>query len=52
MEKLHTLDLRGNPIPLSPEILQGEDSYESGNLFTILDFYFQTRDSNNTEELN
>ena len=52
MEKLEKLDLRGNPIPIPPEILQDEKSYEPGDLRTILDFYFQTRDPNDTEELN
>ncbi|EGK89151.1 GTPase [Microcoleus vaginatus PCC 9802] len=52
MEKLEKLDLRGNPIPIPPEILQGEELSEPGDLRTILDFYFQTRDPNDTEELN
>ena len=52
MEKLEKLDLRGNPIPIPREILQGEKSYEPGDLRTILDFYFQTRNPNDTEELN
>ena len=52
MEKLEKLDLRGNPIPIPPEILQSENYHEPGDLRTILDFYFQTRDPNDTEELN
>jgi Leucine-rich repeat (LRR) protein len=52
MEKLEKLDLRGNPLPIPPEILQGEKSNEPGDLRTILDFYFQTRNPNDTEELN
>ncbi|MEG4572029.1 COR domain-containing protein, partial [Microcoleus sp. N3A4] len=53
MEKLEQLDLRGNPIPIPPEILGEKDFYKSpGDLRTILDFYFQTRDPNDTEELN
>jgi hypothetical protein len=52
MEKLEKLDLRANPIPIPPEILQGEEFYEPGDLRTILDFYFQTRNSNDTEEVN
>jgi Leucine-rich repeat (LRR) protein len=52
MEKLKKLDLRGNPLPIPPEILQGEKFYEPGNLRTILDFYFQTRNPNDTQELN
>jgi len=52
MEKLEQLDLRGNPIPIPPEILTGNQSYQCGDVRTILDFYFQTRDPNATEELN
>ncbi|MCC3427757.1 MAG: leucine-rich repeat domain-containing protein [Microcoleus sp. PH2017_01_SCD_O_A] len=53
MDKLQKLDLRGNPIPIPPEIL-GKNKL-SGNprdVRNILDFYFQTRDPNATEELN
>ncbi|MEG3987743.1 COR domain-containing protein, partial [Microcoleus sp. S28C3] len=52
MEKLEKLYLQGNPLPIPPEILQGEESHEPGDLRTILDFYFQTRNPNDTEELN
>ncbi len=53
MEKLEKLDLRGNPIPIPREILGESRSFEDpGDLRTILDFYFQTRDPNDTEELN
>ncbi len=52
MEQLEQLDLRGNPIPIPPEILGSNQSYQPGDLLTILDFYFQTRDPNATEELN
>jgi small GTP-binding protein len=53
MEKLEKLDLRGNPIPIPPEILGEKELYKDpGDLRTILDFYFQTRDPNATEELN
>ncbi|HSF75048.1 MAG TPA: COR domain-containing protein [Microcoleus sp.] len=53
MEKLEQLDLRGNPIPIPPEILGEKELYKGpGDLRTILDFYFQTRDPNATEELN
>jgi internalin A len=52
MKKLKKLDLWGNPIAIPPEILQGEKSYQVGDLRTILDFYFQTRDPDATEELN
>ncbi|WP_293153618.1 COR domain-containing protein [Microcoleus sp. bin48.metabat.b7b8b9.023] len=51
MEKLKQLYLQGNPLPIPPEIL-GEKFYQPGDLRTILDFYFQTRDPNATEELN
>ena len=52
MEKLEKLDLRGNSIPIPLEILGGKQSSQPGDLRTILDFYFQTRDPNATEELN
>ncbi|MEG4864172.1 MULTISPECIES: leucine-rich repeat protein [unclassified Microcoleus] len=52
MEKLEKLDLRGNPIPIPLEILGGKQSSQLGDLRTILDFYFQTRDPDATEELN
>ncbi|MEG3957056.1 COR domain-containing protein, partial [Microcoleus sp. herbarium2] len=53
MEKLEKLDLRGNPMPIPPEILGPKEFYEDpGDLRTILDFYFQTREPNDTEELN
>ncbi|MEG3883412.1 COR domain-containing protein, partial [Microcoleus sp. herbarium19] len=53
LEKLQQLDLRGNPIPIPLEILGGKQFYQDpGDLRTILDFYFQTRDPNATEELN
>jgi len=52
MEKLEKLDLRGNPIPIPLEILGGKQSSQPGDLRAILDFYFQTRDPNDTEELN
>ncbi|WP_293352419.1 MULTISPECIES: COR domain-containing protein [unclassified Microcoleus] len=53
MKKLQQLDLRGNPIPIPPEILGEKEFYKNpGDLRTILDFYFQTRDPNATEELN
>jgi internalin A len=52
LEKLKQLDLRGNPIPIPPEILGSKQSYKPGDLRTILDFYFQTRDPDATEELN
>ncbi|MEG4011701.1 MULTISPECIES: COR domain-containing protein [unclassified Microcoleus] len=44
MEKLEKLHLKSNPLPIPPEILQDD-------LRTILDFYFQTRNPNDTEEL-
>ncbi|MEG4205613.1 leucine-rich repeat domain-containing protein [Microcoleus sp. Pol7_A1] len=53
MEKLEKLDLRGNPIPIPPEILRGKSFLDNaGDLRTILDFYFQTHNPNDTEELN
>ncbi|MEG4342869.1 leucine-rich repeat domain-containing protein [Microcoleus sp. A003_D6] len=52
MEKLEKLDLRGNPMPIPREIMGGSRFGDPGDLRTILDFYFQTRDPNDTEELN
>ncbi|MBD1887004.1 leucine-rich repeat domain-containing protein [Microcoleus vaginatus] len=53
MEKLEKLNLRGNPMPIPPEILGKSRSYgDPGDLRTILDFYFQTRNPNDTQELN
>ena len=53
MENLRRLDLRGNPIPIPPEILVRKEFFDApGDLRTILDFYFQTRDPNANEELN
>jgi internalin A len=51
MEKLKQLYLQGNLLPIPPEIL-GEKFYQPGDVRTILDFYFQTRDPDATEELN
>ncbi|MEG5188612.1 MULTISPECIES: leucine-rich repeat protein, partial [unclassified Microcoleus] len=48
MKHLKQLDLRGNPIPIPPEILGGKGFSKCA----ILDFYFQTRDPDATEELN
>ncbi|MCW6048986.1 leucine-rich repeat domain-containing protein [Lyngbya sp. CCAP 1446/10] len=52
MEKLEKLDLRGNPMPIPREIMGGSRFGDPGDLRTILDFYFLTRDPNDTEELN
>ncbi|MEG4208134.1 leucine-rich repeat domain-containing protein [Microcoleus sp. Pol7_A1] len=46
LKKLEKLDLRGNPLPLPPQLLkQGQEDEGCGNLRTILDFYFHTRNS-------
>ncbi|PSB02484.1 COR domain-containing protein [Merismopedia glauca] len=53
LEKLEKLDLRGNLLPIPPEILGKKEFWQDpGDVHTILDFYFQTRDPNATEELN
>lgn len=57
MPRVSPVEYSGQTVTLSVrlEILPnfvGLEAYESGNLFTILDFYFQSRDSNNTEKLN
>ncbi len=52
LEKLEKLDLRRNPIPIPPEILGEKELWRTpGDVHTILDFYFQTRDPNATEPL-
>ncbi|MEG4320267.1 MULTISPECIES: COR domain-containing protein [unclassified Microcoleus] len=51
MEELGQLHFPGNPLPIPPSILQGRQFYEAGDLRTILDFYFQTRNPDDTEEL-
>ena len=49
MKKLEKLDLQGNPLPIPPEILQGQQYYRrADDLRTLLNFYFQTRNPNNT----
>jgi internalin A len=49
---LEKLDLRGNPIPIPPEILGPKDTWQDpGNLTEILDFYFQTLDPDESEPL-
>ena len=50
--KLQTLDLRGNPIPIPPEILGQKEQYENiGDIKEILDFYFRVQDPKETEPL-
>jgi Leucine-rich repeat (LRR) protein len=51
LSNLQEIDLRDNPLPIPPAVLGG-DGWETGDPKTILDFYFQTRDPNATEELN
>ena len=52
LTKLEKLDLRGNPIPIPPEILGPRDYWrDPGNLDEILTFYFQVQDPNETEQL-
>lgn len=52
MPQLQKLDLRGNPIPVPPEILGPKELYEDpGDTQAILDFYFQVQDPTATEPL-
>src|SRR5271166_53748 len=52
LEQLKTIDLRGNPIPIPPEILGPKQPLEqSGDIDTILDFYFRTVNLEETEPL-
>ena len=50
LERLKTIDLRGNPIPIPPEIL-GPNLEQPGDIDTILDFYFRTVNLEETEPL-
>jgi Leucine-rich repeat (LRR) protein len=44
MKNLENLDLRGNPVPIPPQLLgYGQDLGGCGDLQTILDYYFHTR---------
>jgi hypothetical protein len=44
LKNLEKLDLRGNPLPIPLQVLgQGQDDEGCGDLRTILDFYFHTR---------
>jgi hypothetical protein len=54
MENLEKLDLRGNPVPIPPEILGDSRGVfrGPGDLRTILDFYFQTCDPGDTKKFN
>ena len=52
MPQLKILDLRGNPLPIAPEVLGPKGEYtRPGDINTILDFYFTTQDPNATEKL-
>ena len=49
---LKKLDLRGNPVPIPPEILGPKERYDDpGDVNEILDFYFRVQDPNETEPL-
>ncbi len=52
LNKLEKLDLRGNPVPIPPEILGSKDYWEElGDVQEILDFYFRVQEKNETEPL-
>jgi len=52
LSKLKKLDLRGNPVPIPPEILGPKESHrDPGEPQTILDFYFQVQNPDETEPL-
>jgi internalin A len=52
LEQLRTIDLRGNPIPIPPEILGPKQFWEPpGDIRTILDFYFRTVNPEEIEPL-
>jgi Leucine-rich repeat (LRR) protein/GTPase SAR1 family protein len=52
LDNLESLDLRGNPIPIEPAILGPKEWYEDpGDLQTILSFYFQSQDPNQSAPL-
>jgi GTPase SAR1 family protein len=49
---LQSLDLRGNPVPIPPEILGPKQLHEDpGDVNEILDFYFRVQDPTETEPL-
>jgi hypothetical protein len=52
-EAAEKIDLRGNPIPIPPEILASKQLWdnEPGDIDTILDFYFRTVNPEETEPL-
>jgi internalin A len=52
LPNLKELDLRYNPLPIPPALLGGVERDDVGDRKAILDFYFQTRNPNDTEELN
>ncbi|GAB1539352.1 hypothetical protein NUACC21_20180 [Scytonema sp. NUACC21] len=52
LPNLETLELRGNPVPIPPEILGSKESPKyPGDVNEILDFYFRVQDPNETEPL-
>ncbi|HIK46723.1 MAG TPA: TIR domain-containing protein, partial [Leptolyngbyaceae cyanobacterium M65_K2018_010] len=52
MANLERLDLRGNPIPIPPEILGPKERWQGpGDIREILAYYFQTLDPNETAPL-
>ncbi|MEM1370114.1 MAG: COR domain-containing protein, partial [Cyanobacteria bacterium P01_H01_bin.15] len=52
LTNLQKLDLRGNPVPIPPEILGPKEIWQDpGNLQEILNYYFQVLDPHETEPL-
>ncbi|MGJ3244528.1 MAG: COR domain-containing protein [Elainellaceae cyanobacterium] len=52
LRELEEIDLRGNPVPIPPEILGPKEWYKDpGDIQAILDFYFQVQDPQETEPL-
>ena len=52
LNKLNKLDLRGNPVPIPPELLGAKNNLgDPGDVQEILDFYFRVQDPNETEPL-
>ena len=52
LPRLKKLDLRSNPIPVPPEILGPKNiNFPPGDLITILEYYFQILDPNESEPL-
>ncbi len=51
LTKLKKLDLRGNPLSVPSELLESTEYGQAPQAKTILDYYFTTRDPNQTQTL-